>query len=581
LRRQDSKSLSLSATINHESPRSPRLPASSKSDRIFLVTALCLAAAVFAIYWPTLTYQFILDDHRFTRDPRIQSSGYIWDYFANYVWAQFTGGPPSFYRPFFLLWLRLNFIVSALSPWGWHLLSIAKHAGVALLLGLLVDKLLRDRTAALLAAGLFALHPAQVESVAWVTVPDPLMSAGILAALLLYLRYVDKLAADNQAEESRPRKSKSKTTSSPGLWLAASAAACFAAMLAKETAVVSPAVIFALALIPRPSPIRTVKKKQREADAQASLRHVLQRTVPFLAATALYLLLRLNALSGKLGAATQHLPWSTVLLSWPGILWFYITTMLWPARSHAFADPILEQRFSLRGVLVPALVVACAIAILIAAIVWARGKARRELSDPQATGVEYALAIGVLLLILPLLPCLNLNALNPGDFLHGRYTYLPLAGLMIFASTGWLLSGKMRVPLLGAAAVIALLFTVLTISQEKQWRDDMTVFTTAHQLAPHNAPVAKNLADARVQAALQLADDGRCDQALPVYQQVTQQYPEDWYAWAAMGDCLVQLNNLPKAEEALHRAADLSRNPQVMEHWHDLRVHMGLPNPSQ
>jgi hypothetical protein len=43
----------------------------------------------------------------------------------------------------------------------------------------------RCRAAGLLAATLFALHPAQAESVAWVTVPDPLMSLGILGALLL------------------------------------------------------------------------------------------------------------------------------------------------------------------------------------------------------------------------------------------------------------------------------------------------------------------------------------------------------------------------------------------------------------
>jgi hypothetical protein len=48
-----------------------------------------------------LGFQFILDDHRFAADPRIQQSGHVWDYFANFVWAQFTGAPPSFYRPMF------------------------------------------------------------------------------------------------------------------------------------------------------------------------------------------------------------------------------------------------------------------------------------------------------------------------------------------------------------------------------------------------------------------------------------------------------------------------------------------------
>ena len=46
-------------------------------------------ATALAVYLPSLNFQFILDDHRFVNDPRVQSPGYVWDYFANYVWAQF------------------------------------------------------------------------------------------------------------------------------------------------------------------------------------------------------------------------------------------------------------------------------------------------------------------------------------------------------------------------------------------------------------------------------------------------------------------------------------------------------------
>ncbi len=125
----------------------------------FLPVALCLVAAVFVVYAPTLDYQFIVDDHFFTSDPRVQTSGHVWEYFTDYVWAEYDGGPATFYRPLFILWTRLNFILCGLSPWGWHLLSIAKHVLVAVLLGMLAWKLLRDRFAALIAATLFALHP--------------------------------------------------------------------------------------------------------------------------------------------------------------------------------------------------------------------------------------------------------------------------------------------------------------------------------------------------------------------------------------------------------------------------------------
>jgi len=549
------------------------------SPRLCFIAALCLAAAVFAIYSPTLRFQFILDDHRFTNDPRIQSSGHVWDYFANYVWAQFTGGPPSFYRPVFILWLRINFILSELSPWGWHLLSIAKHVAVALLLGLLVWKLLRDRVAALLAATLFALHPAQTESVAWVTVPDPLMSICILGALLLYLRYVDGVSASERAVEKKSRKAAhaEKQQASTRL-LVTSAAVCFTAMLAKETAIIFPAVIFVVALfVPRS---RATDEPNKDA-FRVRVLQALRQTAPYLCVAVLYLLLRFNALEGKLGAQTQHLPWRTVVLSWPTTLWFYIKVMLWPSKSYAFADPTLADKFSMRDVLLPVLGVLCVIAILAVAGWWAWKKARRELSDEQAIDVDYALLISASLLIFPILLTLNLNALNPGDFLHGRYTYLPLAGLMLLVATGWHLTTTLRVPLLGAASLLAVAFAILTVQQEQPWKYDLTLFTAAHELAPHNGPVAQNLANARVQAALQLDEEGRCVEAMPVFQEVTQEYPQDWFAWAGLGDCYVQLNELPKAEESLHRAADLSHNPRVTQQWQQLRANMGLPNSAQ
>jgi Tetratricopeptide repeat len=573
-------------------PKSP-VPALSEGARqwlsplTFSIAALALAVAVFAIYSPALNFQFILDDHHFTADPRLQSSGHVWEYFANYVWAQFPGGPPSFYRPLFILWLRVNFILTGMSSWGWHLLSIAKHVAVAALLGALVWKLLRDRIAALIAGTLFALHPAQTESVAWVTVPDPLMSACVLGALLLYLKYAEEISNARRIPERksgrkyRQAMQAKKTGPPPVVWLLASAVVCFAALLAKETAIVLPAVIFVISLLlPRSEPAQAGGVKNQGADFQFRLLRALRQTLPFFCATALYLLLRFNALADRLSPPTQNLSWSTVVLSWPATLWFYVKVLLWPVRSRAFADPILASSFSVRGVLLPALGVGCAVVILRAALFLVWRKARRDLPNQEATRVEYALLMGTLLLVLPILLTLDLNALNPGDFLHGRYTYLPLAGLMLLLATAWHLSGKMRIPLLCVAGLLTAGFSVLTVAQEMQWKDDLTVYTVAHQVAPHNAPVARNLANTHVQAALRLDEEGRCNEAIPVFEQVTQEYPQDWFAWAALGDCFVQLNDLPKAEESLHHAADLSHQPRVIQQWQEVRSRMQEQSPA-
>lgn len=563
-----------------EPPSRPSLstfPRGQLKRNITLVFVVCLAATVFAIYRSSLGFQFILDDHRFTADPRIQNADHVWDYFTSFVWAQFTGGPPSFYRPVFLLWMRLNFLLSGLSAWGWHLLSIARHVCVAALLGILVWRLLRNRFAALLAAAFFALHPAQTESVSWITVPDPLMSAGILVSLLLYLTYLDPdRVAGSQPKKSRKSAARETSQTSP-LWVLGAAAAYFVALLAKETAIIFPALVFAMGVLFPRTDEATKSKAQANVSFRQRLTAGLLYVLSFVIATIIYLLLRANALGGRLTAVTQQLPWKTVVLSWPATLWFYVRAILWPVRSYSFADPVLIQTWSWAGVLVPLLKIGCFAAVLGGVFFWIWCSTKDSLSRHERWVFQVSAITGVLLLILPLLPALNLNALNPGDFLHGRYTYLPLAGAALLLASICHFAGRLRV--MTAVAVVALTagFVARTLAQQQQWKDDLSVFTVAHQIAPNNAPVARNLTDARVQAALLLMDDGRCSDAIPVFEQASRQYPDDWYAFAGLGYCYVQSDDLVKAEQFLHRAADMSHDSRILQQWQELRAHMGLP----
>jgi tetratricopeptide (TPR) repeat protein len=270
------------------------------------------------------------------------------------------------------------------------------------------------------------------------------------------------------------------------------------------------------------------------------------------------------------------LPWKTVVLSWPATLWFYLKVMLWPVRSYAFADPVLIDQFSVQSVVLPLFLVLCSAAVVAGLVVWTRSAAA-DLLGRDGADVDFALISGTLLLFLPLLPALNLNALNPGDFLHGRYTYLPLCGGGLIAASICRCAGRMRIPVLILAGAIALTYVPLTLAQQKQWTDDVTVFKVAHELAPHNAPVAKNLADARVRNALLLQEDGRCAEAIPVFQQVSREYPDDWYALAGLGYCAAESNDFRRAEDYLHRAADLSRDSGIIHQWQDLRTQIGLP----
>jgi fumarate reductase subunit D len=245
------------------------------------------------------------------------------------------------------------------------------------------------------------------------------MSMGVLGAVLLYLKWVVGIPG-SQAHERKSRKATrtKKATQPRAVWIIASAAAYLAALLAKETAIVLPALIFALALL-------MPRGENGDSDFGRRLVLAFRQTIPFLCVTVLYLLMRFNALGGKLGSLTQHLSWSTVLLSWPATLWFYVKVLLWPVCSRAFADPTLAEGFSFRGVLLPGLGLGCAVAILAGALLWAWRKGQRDLPRQEVAHVGYALMIGTLLLVLPILLTLDLNTLNPGDFLHADIPTCP------------------------------------------------------------------------------------------------------------------------------------------------------------
>ena len=546
------------------------------SRRLFLVLASCSVALVFAVYSPSLGFQFIIDDHRYTADPRIQDAGHIWEYFTSFVWAQFKGGPNSFYRPAFLLWMRFNFLLNGLDTWSWHLFSILKHIVVAVLLGCLVWKLLRDSAAALASATLFALHPAHTESVSWVTVPDPLVGAGLLIALLSYFRNLQPV--NDQLHRIKTKKRPKPEITKSGRWMVVSVAAYLAALLAKETATVFPVIIFAFSLSSSAQQSGSQDQPTKNVPGDVIWERLLRHTLPFIAATGLYLLLRFNALGVAVAANTQEIPRTSVILSWPAILWFYAKAIFWPWRPYSFADPIIVGTFSVRGVLLPLIEVVGVMALVTAVSLWALASARRNLSGEKAIGVRSAIVIGIFLLILPLFPALNLNGLNPGDFLHGRYIYLSLLGVMLLLAVALSTAKQFRNALLFACGALAIAFSVSTFAQEKQWKDDATVYAIAHKIAPNNQVVAQNLADTHVEAAIKLGDEGHCNEAIPILQQVIRDFPQDWKAWAAQGNCYVQLNNLVAGEDSLHRAATLSKNSTVIQYWQELRAHMGLPS---
>ncbi len=104
------------------------------------------------------------------------------------IW--FSLDAPSQYFPLTYTVFRFARHWWGLNPSGYHWLNIILHAANALLVWRLLDRL--KVPGALLAAAIFALHPVQVESVAWITeLKNVLMGFFFLLTLLAWVAFVN------------------------------------------------------------------------------------------------------------------------------------------------------------------------------------------------------------------------------------------------------------------------------------------------------------------------------------------------------------------------------------------------------
>ena len=105
------------------------------------------------------------------------------------IW--FSLDAPSQYFPLAYTVLRIERSLWDLQPAGYHWVNIFLHLGNALLVWRILLRL--KVPGAWLAAGIFALHPVQVESVAWISeLKNVVMGFFFLLTLLAWIEYVDE-----------------------------------------------------------------------------------------------------------------------------------------------------------------------------------------------------------------------------------------------------------------------------------------------------------------------------------------------------------------------------------------------------
>jgi len=128
--------------------------------RIWLFAMGLVLATIFA-YRPAWNGSFVWDDDFYVTKNRLLTAP---DGLRR-IW--FSLESPSQYFPLLYTSFRIERSLWGLKPTGYHWVNILLHTANALLLWRLLTVL--RVPGAWLAAGIFALHPVQVESVAWIT----------------------------------------------------------------------------------------------------------------------------------------------------------------------------------------------------------------------------------------------------------------------------------------------------------------------------------------------------------------------------------------------------------------------------
>jgi len=153
------------------------------------IICVLLGVLILAVYWKVQYHEFVnYDDGRY-----ITENKHIRDFSKeNFIWA-FTSSYAANWHPITWLSHMLDIRLYGLNPKGHHLTSLALHIANSLLLFLVFTRMTGTIWRSCFVASLFAFHPINIESVAWVAERKNVLSTFFwLLTTWAYLHYIQK-----------------------------------------------------------------------------------------------------------------------------------------------------------------------------------------------------------------------------------------------------------------------------------------------------------------------------------------------------------------------------------------------------
>jgi len=505
-----------------------------KLDRTFW-TGFGIVGLAIIVYIPAMQAGYVWDDDVFLHNnPLIKAADGLYRFW-------FTTQPPDYF-PLTSSMLWIEWRLWGDNPAGYHVVNILLHAGSCLLLWRVLRQLAIP--GAWLAALIFALHPVNVESVAWITQrKNTLPMLFYLASLLLYLKY------DRAPAESAIRKP----------FYAAALGTFLLGLLAKTSVVVLPVVLLLCVWW------------RRDKITRADIRP----TVPFFALALILGLVTVwyqtySAIGEDVVREDGML--SRLLIAGRAV-WFYLYKAFLPFEL-IFSYPRWRADLGSPLAYVPLLALVAVFAAL-----W-RFR-RHRVGKPLLFALAY-FVVG----LLPVLGFVDIYYMRY-SLVADHWQYLSLIAVAALLGAGLTVGlrrvnlEKARVP---AAAVLLVALGALTWRQQADYRDAETLWRNTiaknptSRLAHYNLAqlldergeearaehhfeqavrAAPEEADVAVGMGLMLIDAGRLRDAAEVFGKVVADHPDNAVAHKSLGVALEGLGRLDDAAAHLEQAARL------------------------